>query len=199
MAQLDALALSESIRNRLVDFSLDDHFVRDPDLTRICREIWSGPAGRGGLVGDLWVESAPPSLSSGVGLADLAARGSFDPALCAHLDNRGVMPRDRPLYSHQLAAIERADTRGDGARPALVVTAGTGAGKTECFLLPVLDDLFSRPRPAGQGVCCLILYPMNALVNDQVDRLFEWLRGQGRLTLFHFTSETPEEWSRAEQ
>ena len=33
---------------------------------------------------------------------------------------------------------------------------------------------------------------MNALVNDQVDRLYEWMKGQDRVTLFHFTSETPE-------
>lgn len=40
---------------------------------------------------------------------------------------------------------------------------------------------------------CLLLYPMNALVNDQVDRLHGWLRGQDGVTLFHFTSETPED------
>jgi hypothetical protein len=39
---------------------------------------------------------------------------------------------------------------------------------------------------------CLILYPMNALVNDQVERARGWLRGQGKVRLFHFTSETPE-------
>ena len=74
------------------------------------------------------------------------------------------------------------------------MTAPTGAGKTESFLLPVLDDLASSPRAADRrGVRSLILYPMNALVNDQVDRLHSWLRGQDRLTLFHFTSETPQD------
>ena len=57
----------------------------------------------------------------------------------------------------------------------------------------MLDDLYARPNRGGQGVRCLVLYPMNALVNDQVDRLHNWLRGQDRLTLFHFTSETPED------
>ena len=46
---------------------------------------------------------------------------------------------------------------------------------------------------------CLILYPMNALVNDQVERLHVWLRGQDRVRLFHFTSETPEDASKANQ
>src|SRR5258707_13936252 len=40
---------------------------------------------------------------------------------------------------------------------------------------------------------------MNALVNDQVDRLYRWLSGQQRVTLFHFTSETPEDTFRANQ
>jgi len=40
---------------------------------------------------------------------------------------------------------------------------------------------------------CLILYPMNALVNDQVERLDRWLAGQTAVTFFHFTSETPED------
>ncbi|HQU46432.1 MAG TPA: hypothetical protein PK867_26735, partial [Pirellulales bacterium] len=50
---------------------------------------------------------------------------------------------------------------------------------------------YDQPR-IGSGIRCLILYPMNALVNDQVDRLYGWLRDQTRVTLFHFTSETPE-------
>ena len=45
----------------------------------------------------------------------------------------------------------------------------------------------------------LILYPMNALVRDQMDRLDAWLGGQSRLTYFHFTSETPETESEADR
>ena len=46
---------------------------------------------------------------------------------------------------------------------------------------------------------CLILYPTNALVADQVDRIYRWLQGQNSLTVFHFTSETPEDAHRANQ
>src|SRR5262249_36603807 len=79
-------------------------------------------------------------------------------------------------------------------RRSLVVTAGTGAGKTESFLLPMLSELWSQERkPQETGFRCLILYPMNALVTDQVTRLYEWLKGTTRTTLFHFTSDTPED------
>ncbi|MGZ3611111.1 MAG: DEAD/DEAH box helicase, partial [Ktedonobacteraceae bacterium] len=117
-----------------------------------------------------------------------------------HLDNNGVIPRERPLYLHQHDAILAAQsTIHNKAKPALVITAGTGTGKTESFLLPILNDLFTNQEDTGHGVKCIILYPMNALVNDQVDRLYGWLRGQCKVTLFHFIGETPENRSMAEK
>jgi DEAD/DEAH box helicase domain-containing protein len=60
--------------------------------------------------------------------------------------------------------------------------------------LPLLNDLIRHPRnDVERGVRAIIIYPLNALVNDQVDRLYRWLRGQKRVTLFHFTGETPED------
>ncbi len=64
-------------------------------------------------------------------------------------------------------------------------------------MLNLLSDT-SGARDSS-GMQCLILYPMNALVNDQVDRLYGWLQGQERLRLFHFTSETPENFKAAER
>ena len=80
----------------------------------------------------------------------------------------------------------------------MVVTAGTGAGKTEAFLLPILNDLYQDPPEEKHGAKCIILYPMNALVNDQVDRLYNWLEDQAQVSLFHFTSETMEDKRRAD-
>ena len=194
MSQLDALSLSEALRARLVSFALDSSYVQDPRLQAICQAIWSGPPEQGGLLSDLWVEGAFAAETASETLGDLAAAGRFNADLCAHLDRRRAVPRERPLYLHQRDAVLEAQTEpAQNQQPALVVTAGTGAGKTESFLLPILNDLYRTPRRADQGVRCLILYPMNALVNDQVDRLYDWLQGQDRVTLFHFTSETPED------
>src|SRR5690606_26434917 len=80
-----------------------------------------------------------------------------------------------PPHAHQAAAWRRLTSRdlGDGApgpHPTLVTT-GTGSGKTEAFLYPVLDHVM-RMKAAGQsGIKALILYPMNALANDQARRL----------------------------
>src|SRR5713226_5903356 len=198
MSQLDAIALSKAVKQRLVDFALDAHFVRDPQLTDACRTLWEGQAETGGLVSDLWVEGAFPAKASSDTLATLVARGKFHAGLCRHLDTPTVIPRHRPLYLHQRDAIIEAQiARPQGAKPAIVVTAGTGTGKTESFLLPILNDLYTHPESDEQGVKCLILYPMNALVNDQVERLYTWLQGQQTVTVFHFTSETPEDSSLA--
>ena len=191
MAQLDALKLAEAVRTRLVEFCLDDSYVRDARVREICRGLWSGTEKAGGLVGDLWVESAFPAEQSQTNLDDLVAEGLFSGWLRDQLQRRGAFPRDRTLFEHQVAAF-RAASRAPGPKPAVVVTAPTGGGKTEAFLLPVLNQLAMQPRQ-GAGVRAVILYPMNALVNDQVDRLHDWLMDQSKLRLFHFTSETPED------
>ena len=194
MAQLDALQLTDALRSRMVDFAADDNFVRDERLADIARRIWSGLPGQGGLISDLWVEGAFPSKTSSESLDDLGGDGRFNRRLRDVLHQSGAVPGDRLLYTHQLESIERAQSGVPGQQPAIVVTAGTGAGKTEAFLLPILNDLYRNP-PSQQrgGARCIILYPMNALVNDQVERLYGWLQGQQDVTLFHFTSETPED------
>ncbi|MBK7760358.1 MAG: DEAD/DEAH box helicase [Deltaproteobacteria bacterium] len=77
-----------------------------------------------------------------------------------------------PPYAHQSDALERTLTYGDD----LLVMTGTGSGKTETFLLPLLSQLYVEAveRPASfevRGLRSIILYPMNALVNDQLTRL----------------------------
>jgi ATP-dependent helicase YprA (DUF1998 family) len=77
-----------------------------------------------------------------------------------------------PPYSHQAHALELSAT----AQKNLVITTGTGSGKTESFLLPILarlaDEAAARPASFKQrAVRALLLYPMNALVNDQLSRL----------------------------
>ena len=201
MAQLDALALVGQLRQRLVDFGLDANFVRDVGLAQILRAIWDGPPQGGGLVSELWVQSAFPSRLSSETLSSLVKSGGFNEWLAGQLNESGGMPRTRLLYEHQADSLRLGtESIGRSEKPVILVTAGTGAGKTESFLLPMLNLLTTETRsPGSVGMRCLILYPMNALVNDQVDRLYGWLRGQDRLRLFHFTSETPENVKAAEK
>lgn len=77
-----------------------------------------------------------------------------------------------PPYTHQAQALEW--TSRDGM--SLAITTGTGSGKTESFLLPMLAKLATEAAHSPSSfsvpaVRALILYPMNALVNDQLGRL----------------------------
>lgn len=88
-----------------------------------------------------------------------------------------------PPYEHQLRAVETAligipaERPEVGRRRDLIVMTGTGSGKTESFLLPILGKLVREAATRGtdfgaeSAVRALVLYPMNALVNDQLARM----------------------------
>ena len=80
----------------------------------------------------------------------------------------GVFPSP---FAHQISALEAA-TKGEN----LFVSTGTGSGKTECFMWPLLAKMAAEARNskeswAKRGIRTIIMYPMNALVSDQVSRL----------------------------
>jgi hypothetical protein len=162
---------------------------------------------------DPFVESTPAFPGTRY-LADLVASLEHLPDGLDSLAAFGTPVRDFPLYDHQIEALERAGGR--GGTPNLVVATGTGSGKTEIFLLLALADILREARqlpwlaplrPAQPGTFdsaqgawlhrrrherrqpaarTIILYPMNALVNDQLQRL--------RRILAHPASEA---WQRA--
>lgn len=108
--------------------------------------------------------------------------------------NRSSFDPDRKLYKHQVQALRMAR-----AGQNYIVTTGTGSGKTECFLLPILDDILREFAVTGPqaGVRALVIYPMNALANDQVKRLRGLLAGTP-ITFGRYTGDTPETQGRAE-
>ena len=191
MEGTDSLHLVENVKKRLVALALSQNFVREKKVADACRAVWSGPGEEGGLVSELWVEGAFTAELSGDTLQSLADASVVDRKLVEHLDRPQIFPAQRPLYRHQAETVRRS-TAGTNEKPALVVSAGTGSGKTEAFLLPILKDLWRNPRTSGcGGMRCLMVYPMNALVADQVERVDRWLAENAPgLCVFHFTSET---------
>ncbi|GAB3267612.1 DEAD/DEAH box helicase [Arthrobacter pigmenti] len=84
-------------------------------------------------------------------------------------------------YGHQAAAFKRLSSKGNAPelfrRPEpTLVTTGTGSGKTESFLYPIIDHVVRAQKAGIRGVKALILYPMNALANDQAQRLTDILQ-----------------------
>ena len=91
----------------------------------------------------------------------------------------GWLPDGFAPYEHQAAAFDRLTSVGQDPEPTLVVT-GTGSGKTEAFLYPILDHC--RRHADEPGVKALLLYPMNALAFDQAGRLARLLAEQEALS-----------------
>lgn len=81
-------------------------------------------------------------------------------------------------YLHQSEAIKHL--LGPGASP-LVVTTGTGSGKTEAFLLPVIQNAIEDATAFERrsGLTAVLVYPMNALANDQRQRIESYLHDSG--------------------
>ncbi|MDX3447979.1 DEAD/DEAH box helicase, partial [Streptomyces scabiei] len=80
-------------------------------------------------------------------------------------------------YAHQAAAFARLTSANGHTPQPTLVTTGTGSGKTESFLYPVLDHC-RREQAAGKaGIKAVFLYPMNALATDQAQRINELLTG----------------------
>lgn len=57
------------------------------------------------------------------------------------------------------------------------MATGTGSGKTECFLYPVLDHCARARADGEQGIKALVIYPMNALALDQARRFAQLVAG----------------------
>ncbi len=78
-----------------------------------------------------------------------------------------IQPAFKP-YLHQYEAFKRLSTRNNDPKP-VILTTGTGSGKTESFLFPLLDYCYQNM--GKPGIKAIILYPMNALATDQARRL----------------------------
>lgn len=140
-----------------------------------------------------YLEATPP-YAPGATLQSLINDGVLSPGF-AELGS-AALPLDRPLYVHQERSIRKA---AEGRN--VVVATGTGSGKTESFLLPILDSLV-REREAGTlgpGVRALLLYPMNALANDQMKRLRQLLAGYPDITFGRYTGDTETDPARARE
>ncbi|WIM87435.1 DEAD/DEAH box helicase [Candidatus Mycobacterium wuenschmannii] len=91
------------------------------------------------------------------------------------------MPQGFRPFQHQAEAFGRLTTLRRAARPT-IVTTGTGSGKTESFLVPLLDHALRASARGERGIKAIVLYPMNALVTDQARRLAGYLHADPALS-----------------
>jgi len=171
----------EKLHESLREYIEAAYHVSDPDMVKQRRELLDEP----GVISQLpYLESTPRYIGGRkftaiVGL-DPAVSGLFTELAKSSGENKQVLYD--PPYQHQAQSIEQILVKGKS----LIVMTGTGSGKTESFLLPIVGKLVEEAAHNPQSfqttaVRAMILYPMNALVNDQLGRL-RLLFGDPRLS-----------------
>lgn len=112
-------------------------------------------------------------------------QNEFINALDAIRDKEFQFPKDRKPYKHQLESWKVLLNQ----KKSIAVTTGTGSGKTECFMLPVLQDIHQNCRNQ-QGINAIFLYPLNALIASQRKRMHAWCSALDGIKYALLTGET---------
>ena len=172
----------------------------NPPLRRHLKDLFGRPYGNdGALLADPVFEAVFGWRTADANLGDLAGNLLHE-SLVQALDNPPEdladtyrFRRSRRPYTHQLAAWERLCSP---IPQSVVVSSGTGSGKTECFMVPLLDHLARLHDQHGGnlvGVRALFLYPLNALINSQRERLRAWTHAfGGGIRFCLYNGNTPE-------
>ena len=156
--------------------------VNKPLRTTLANRLGGAPGSSGSLLADPVFEPTFGWTESDVTLESLSG-SSLNKRLVNSLssppDNlkeEYTFPLSRHPFTHQLSSW---DILSRDEPKSLVVTSGTGSGKTECFMIPILNRLANQSDSEGilTGVRALFIYPLNALIASQQNRLDAWTDG----------------------
>lgn len=189
---MDALTTAASIRHAYLQYLRTLLPVRD---TALADALDTAVHSDDVLVRGPLLEATPPFVA-GRTLKELIAEGVF-PDRLSRLDVPDGIPLGRSLHAHQEDAVRHAASGRN-----MVVATGTGSGKTESFMLPVLSTLAAEAEAgtlSEPGVRALLLYPMNALANDQMKRLRTMLADMPEVTFGRYIGETKHTEAEAEE
>jgi len=181
------------LRNRLVGSysSYVQSFINIRDNTirkRVDEEFEAGA---------LWPDpliQINPSFEAGESIDTLVANGELHPE-CSRIFRIKPNPENfgEPLrpYRHQVDAVRAARSGGN-----YVLTTGTGSGKSLAYIVPIVDHVLRTG--SGKGIKAIIVYPMNALANSQLEELKKFLEhgysgGRRPVTFDRYTGQESED------
>jgi len=186
---LDPVKTSRTIFNRFTSYATTTLKIDVENLNNQIKDILIEPGkfSKGPII-----EATPP-FKSGQSILDLVDEGVLSEEFRNFKSNE--LPLSRGLYKHQEEAILKIVRDNHN----VVVATGTGSGKTEAFIIPILNQLLKEKgnNLLTPGVRALLLYPMNALANDQMKRLRDLLINEPEITFGIYTGETEEKYNRA--
>ena len=158
----------EALCKELVNYLKSQYLGRSEVLLEACKPLLDDK--KGGLYSEPYIESSQAyvTIENGIAVSGLPSYlvSFFNKMIDARL---GVY---KTPFEHQIDALKQA-WQGDD----IFVSTGTGSGKTECFMWPILAKLTKEAKEKSdswqnlRGVRVVIMYPMNALVSDQISRL----------------------------
>ena len=176
---MDVFKLRETVVQEYRDYVESFINVLDPDIGRFVRDQLEA--------GELWppaVLQLNPAFEQTETLGELAAAGTIAQDTARFFGEKIL------LHQHQREALEIAQ-RGEP----YVVTTGTGSGKSLTYLVPIYDAIVRDEPQRPGGVRAIIVYPMNALINSQLDALNQYQEGfpESQVRFDRYTGQTREE------
>lgn len=162
---IDPLKLTDAIRKSYNRYLTTSFRLRNQNLQDLFYQVVENYKFTNGPI----LEATPPFLK-GCSVGDLREQNIVDRSFEEFLYHTLPYLQRNTLYLHQDRAIRKVFSGRN-----VVIASGTGSGKTESFLIPILHHLFKEHKEGklSPGVRALLLYPMNALANDQLRRLEE--------------------------
>jgi DEAD/DEAH box helicase domain-containing protein len=126
-------------------------------------------------------------------ISDIFSQKFID-ALDKIKDENFRFPKERKPYKHQLKSWKNLLKN----NKSIAVTTGTGSGKTECFMLPVIHDIHENCKN-NVGINAIFLYPLNALIASQRKRMHAWCSALDGVKYALLTGDTPNRESNLEK
>src|SRR5262245_9981820 len=177
---LDVFALRDRVVDEYSQFATSFTTIHAPDVREQVEAIYAEQR--------YWPEpliQINPSYKRSTDVRALVAKGVLDPG-CADVFRVNGQPL--ALYKHQEQAIALA-AEGES----FVVTTGTGSGKSLCFFIPIVSQiLVARRTETARKTRAIVVYPMNALANSQMEELGKFLgnvQGQPPITFARYTGQ----------
>lgn len=180
---INPIRFANQVNENFLNYQLTAFPFTDDNLYKQAKTLIKGNDGFSPMIKGPFI-SLSKSFLEGRSIKELENEGIVHPALA------GIAPFPT-LFKHQeksLISIQQDKH--------CLVSTGTGSGKTESFMLPIINYCLKlRDQNAREGIVAILVYPMNALANDQLDRLRGMLAGSG-ISFGMYVGSTPEDESK---
>lgn len=181
---MDVFDLSNTLVREYETFSRSFVSIRAEDIRRKVdqgygsRRFWPAP-----------LIQINPHYKSGNRLSGLVGKSGLDHETATIFRRPDALPSDRDpsldLHRHQAQAVEIALSQ-----KSFVVTTGTGSGKSLCYFIPIVDAILKAKRTdATPRTRAIVIYPMNALANSQMEELRKFLGDDGVVRFARYTGQ----------